>query len=128
MSFVLSLLFLIKVNLNHDYIIGDFLWRKTRHITAHWVFTVNEKKALKSVLHMNNLTIIEHFIKLINLIADMKEYTMHIILLWYNNKYDNVYNILSPEYHDFADIFQVTEKQSLSEKGSYDHVIDLKLR
>ena len=77
---------------------------------------------------MNNLTIIEHFIKLINLIADMKEYTMHIILLWYNNKYDNVYNILSPEYHDFADIFQVTEKQSLSEKGSYDHVIDLKLR
>ena len=49
-------------------------------------------------------------------------------LLWYNKEYDNIYNILSSEYHDFTDIFQTAEKQSLSEKSSHDHVIDLKLR
>ena len=65
-SFILSLFFLIKMNLNHDYNIEKFLWRNMRHITAHWVFTVSEKKVLKSVLHMNNLTITEHFIKLFN--------------------------------------------------------------
>ena len=48
--------------------------------------------------------------------------------LQYNKEYDNVYDILSSEYHDFADIFQTAEKQSLSVRGSHDHVIDLKLR
>ena len=77
---------------------------------------------------MNNLTITEHFIELTDLIVNMKEYIMHINLLQYDNKYDNVYDILSSEYHDFTDIFQMTEKQSLSEKSSHDHVIDLELR
>ena len=74
---------------------------------------------------MNNLTITEHFIGLINLMTDMK---IKINSLQYNKGYDNVYDILSPEYHDFADIFQMTEKQSLSVRDSHDHVIDLKLR
>ena len=73
---------------------------------------------------MNNLTITEHFIGLVNLVTDMK---IKINSLQYNKRYNNVYNILSLKYHDFADIFQVTEKQSLSEKGSHDHVIDLEL-
>ena len=81
------------------------------------MFTVSEKKVLKSVLHMNNLTITEHFIGSADLIADMKEYIMHINSLQYNNKYNNVYNILPSEYHEFADIFKATEKQSLSEKN-----------
>ena len=126
-SFVLSLLFLINANPNHEYDTGKFLWRKLRHATAHWVFTVSEQKTLKGVLHINNLTITEHFIGLADLVADMKEYTMHMNSLWYNNKYNNVYNILPLKYHEFADIFKVAEKQSLSEKGSHDHVIDLEL-
>ena len=125
--FVLSLLFLIKVNLNHDYNIEEFLWRKMRHITAHWVFTADEKKVLKSVLHMNNLTITEHFIEPVNLIVNIEEYIMHINSLQYDNKYNNVYNILPSEYHKFANIFKAAEKQSLSEKNSHDHAIGLKL-
>ena len=74
---------------------------------------------------MNNLTITEHFIGLINLMTDMK---IKINSLQYNKGYDNVYNILSLKYHDFTDIFQTAEKQSLSERDSHDHVIDLKLR
>ena len=115
------------MNPNHDYNIGKFLWRKVRHIKAYWVFTANEKKALKGVLHINNLAITEHFIELTDLIADMEEYTMHMNSLQYNNKYDNVYSILPSEYHEFADIFKAAEKQSLSEKDSHDHAIDLKL-
>ena len=46
--------------------------------------------------------------------------------LQYNKRYNNIYNILLSEYYDFADIFQTAEKQSLSERDSYDHVIDLK--
>ena len=57
--------------------------------------------------------------------TDMK---IRLSSLQYNKEYNNVYNILSPEYYDFADIFQMTEKQSLSVRGSHDHVIDLKLR
>ena len=56
--------------------------------------------------------------------TDMK---IRLSLLQYNKEYSNVYNILLSEYHDFADIFQMTEKQSLSEKSSYDHAIDLEL-
>ena len=74
---------------------------------------------------MNNLTITEHFIGSADLVTDMK---IKINSLQYNKGYDNVYDILSPEYHDFADIFQTAEKQSLSVRGSHDHVIDLKLR
>ena len=124
-SFVLRLPFLIHANSNHEYNTGKFLWRKMRHITAHWVFTVSEKKTLKSVLHMNNLTITEHFIGLINLVVNME---IRLSLLQYNKEYGNVYNILSLKYHDFADIFQTAEKQSLSEKGPHDYVIDLELR
>ena len=80
---------------------------------------------LKNVLHMNNLFITKHFIELINLMTDMK---IKLSLLQYNKKYDNVYDILSSEYHDFTDIFQTAEKQSLSEKDSHHNVIDLKLR
>ena len=74
---------------------------------------------------MNNLFITEHFIELINLMINMK---IKLSSLQYNKEYDNVYNILSLKYHDFADIFQAAEKQSLSVRGSHDHVIDLKLR
>ena len=123
-SFMLRLLFLVHANPNHEYNTGKFLWRKTRHITAHWVFTVSERKTLKNVLHMNTLFITEHFIELINLVTDIE---IKINLLWYNKEYNNVYNILSSEYHDFADIFQTAEKQSLFNKDSYDHVIDLEL-
>ena len=57
--------------------------------------------------------------------TDMK---IRLSSLQYNKEYNNVYNILSLKYHDFADIFQTAEKQSLSVRGSHDHVIDLKLR
>ena len=73
---------------------------------------------------MNNLFITEHFIELINLMTDIK---IRLSLLQYDKEYNNVYNILSPKYHDFTDIFQTAEKQSLSEKSSHDHVIDLEL-
>ena len=126
--FVLRLPFLVNANLNHEYNTGKFLWRKVRYITAHWVFTVSEKKTLKNILHMNNFFITEHFIELIDLVINMKKYTLQINSLWYNKKYDNVYNSLSSKYHDFTDIFQTAEKQSLSERDSHDHVIDLKLR
>ena len=51
---------------------------------------------------------------------------MQINLLHYDNKYNNIYNILLPEYHDFTDIFKAAEKQSLPERGSQNHAIDLK--
>ena len=57
--------------------------------------------------------------------TDMK---IKLSSLQYNKEYNNVYNILSLKYHDFADIFQTAEKQSLSVRDSHDHVIDLKLR
>ena len=122
--FVLELLFLIYANPNHEYDMEKFLWRKMRHNTVYWVFTVSERKTLKNVLHMNNLFITEHFIESVNLVTDMK---IRLSSLQYNKEYNNVYNILSPEYHDFTDIFQTAEKQSLSEKSSHDHVIDLEL-
>ena len=74
---------------------------------------------------MNNLFITEHFIEPVNLMTDIK---IKLSLLQYDKEYNNVYNILSPEYYDFTDIFQTAEKQSLSVRGSHDHVIDLKLR
>ena len=52
---------------------------------------------------------------------------MQMNLLHYDNKYNNVYDILLPEYHDFADIFKAAEKQSLSKRDSQNHAIDLKL-
>ena len=73
---------------------------------------------------MNNLFITEHFIESVNLMTDMK---IKINSLQYDKRCNNVYNILSLKYYDFADIFQMTEKQSLSEKDPHDHVIDLEL-
>ena len=90
------------------------------------MFTVSKKKALKSVLHISNLIITEHFIELTDLVADIKEYIMQINLLHYDNKYDNIYNILPSEYYNFTDIFKTAEKQSLSERSSQNHAIDLK--
>ena len=75
---------------------------------------------------MSNLTITEHFIRLTDLVVNMKEYIMQINLLHYDNKYDNVYNTLLSEYHNFTDIFKAAEKQSLSERDSQNHIIDLK--
>ena len=124
-SFVLRLPFLIHANPNHEYNTGKFLWRKMRHITAHWVFTVSERKMLKNILYMNTLFIMKHFIESADLVINIK---IKLSSLQYDKEYNNIYNILSFKYHDFADIFQMTEKQSLSERGSYDHVIDLKLR
>ena len=127
MFFVFRLLFLIYANLNHEDNTDKFLWRKVRHTAAHWVFIVNERKNLKNVLHINNLFITEHFIELTDLIINMKTKIIQINSLWYDKEYNNVYNILSSEYHDSADIFQMTEKQSLSDKDPHDHVIDLEL-
>ena len=73
---------------------------------------------------MNNLFITEHFIELTDLMTDMK---IRLSSLQYDKEYNNIYNILPSEYHNFADIFQAAEKQSLSERGSHDHIIDLKL-
>ena len=59
---------------------------------------------------MSNLTITEHYIESADLMINIKEYIMQINLLHYDNKYDNVYNILLSEYHNFADIFKAAEK------------------
>ena len=75
---------------------------------------------------MSNLTITEHFIRLTDLVVNMKEYIMQMNLLHYDNKYDNVYNTLLSEHHNFTDIFKAAEKQSLSERDSQNHAIDLK--
>ena len=75
---------------------------------------------------MSNLTITEHFIELTDLVANIEEYIMQMNLLHYDNKYDNVYNILLSEYHDFTDIFKAAEKQSQSERDLQNHAIDLK--
>ena len=83
---------------------------------------------LKSVLQMNNLFITDYFIGLSDLVINMKKYTLQINSLQYNKEYNNVYNNLPPEYHDFADIFQAAEKQSLPERGLHNHAIDLKLK
>ena len=74
---------------------------------------------------MNNLFITDHFIELLDLVINMEKYTLQMNLLQYNKGYNNVYNNLPPEYYNFADIFQVAEKQSLPERGPHDHVIDL---
>ena len=87
------------------------------------MFTVSEKKVLMSVLHLSNLFITEHFIRSADLMTDMK--TLQINFLHYNKMY-NVYNILSPEYHDFTDIFQAAETQSLSVRGPHNYAINLK--
>ena len=76
---------------------------------------------------MNNLFITDHFIGLLDLVANMEKYTLQMNLLQYDKGYNNVYNNLPPEYHNFADIFQAAEKQSLPERGPHDHAIDLKL-
>ena len=75
---------------------------------------------------MSNLIITEHFIGSADLVFDIKKYTLQMNSLQYEKRSDNVYDILSPEYHDFADIFQAVKKQSLSARGSYDYIIDLK--
>ena len=76
---------------------------------------------------MSNLAITEHFIELTDLVTDIKEYIMQMNLLHYDNKYNNIYNILLSEYHNFTDIFKAAKKQSLSERDSQNHAIDLKL-
>ncbi|SLM38760.1 gag polymerase env [Lasallia pustulata] len=115
--FILGLPFLVNVNPNHDYNTGRFQWRKGKHSKAQQMFSASEKKALKGVLHMSNLTITDNFIGPVDLIANMEEYAVKMNSLQYN-KYDNVYNILPPEYHNFADIFQAAEKQSLRKRAS----------
>ena len=77
---------------------------------------------------MNNLSITDYFIGLSDLVANMEKYTLQINSLQYDKGYNNVYNNLPPEYYNFADIFQVAEKQSLPERGPHNHAIDLKLR
>ena len=86
------------------------------------MFTVSEKNALMSVLHLSNLFITEHFIGPVDLVADMK--ALQINSLHYDKMY-NVYNILPPEYHDFTDVFQAAETQSLPVRGPHNHTIDL---
>ena len=89
------------------------------------MFTPSERKALKGVVNMSNLSITDHFIGPADLVTNMENYAVHINSLCYNKKDDNVYNVLPPKYHDFADIFQAAEKQSLPERSPHDHAIDL---
>ncbi|SLM35424.1 Reverse transcriptase domain [Lasallia pustulata] len=89
------------------------------------MFTPSERKALKGVVNMSNLSITDHFIGLADLVTDMENYAVHMNSLRYNKKDDNVYDALPPEYHDFTDIFQAAEKQSLPERGPHNHAIDL---
>ena len=74
--FVLGLPFLVNANPNHDYDTGRFLWRKGKHSKAQRMFLASEKKALKGVLHMSNLTIMDNFIGPADLVANMEEYTV----------------------------------------------------
>ena len=76
---------------------------------------------------MNNLIITDHFIGPSDLVADMEKYTLQMNLLQHDKGYNNVYNNLPPEYHNFTDIFQAAEKQSLPERGLHDYAIDLEL-
>ena len=89
------------------------------------MFTPSERKALKGVVNMSNLSITDHFIGPADLVTDMENYAVHINTLCYNKKDNNVYNALPPKYHEFADIFQVVEKQSLPKRGPHDNAIDL---
>ena len=123
--FVLGLPFLVHANPNHEYNTGKFLWQKGKHMKANQMFTPSERKALKGVVNMSNLSITDHFIGPADLVTDMENYAVHMNSLCYDKKDDNVYDALPPKYHDFADIFQVAEKQSLPERGPHDHAIDL---
>ena len=89
------------------------------------MFTPSERKALKGVVNMSNLSITDHFIGPVDLVTDMENYAVHMNSLCYDKKDDNVYDALPPKYHDFVDIFQAAEKQSLPERGPHDHAIDL---
>ena len=89
------------------------------------MFTPSERKALKGVVNMSNLSITDHFIGPADLVTNMENYAVHMNSLYYDKKNDTVYNALPPKYHDFGDIFQAAEKQSLSERGPHDHAIDL---
>ena len=55
----------------------------------------------------------------------MENYAVHMNSLCYNKKDNNVYDALPPKYHDFTDIFQAADKQSLPKRGLHDHAIDL---
>ena len=89
------------------------------------MFTPSERKALKGVVNMSNLLITDHFIGPADLVTDMENYAVHMNSLCYNKKDDNVYDVLPPKYHDFVNIFQAAEKQSLLKRGPHDHAIDL---
>ena len=125
--FVLGLPFLVHANPNHEYDTGKFLWRKGKHIKANQMFTPSKRKALKGVVNMSNLSITEHFIGPADLVTDMENYAVHMNPLCYDKKDNNMYNVLPPKYHDFADIFQAAEKQSLPKRGPHDNAIDLQL-
>ncbi|SLM34844.1 gag polymerase env [Lasallia pustulata] len=124
-AFVLGLPFLVHANPNHKYDTGKFLWRKGKHTKANQMFIPSERKALKGIVNMSNLSITDHFIGPADLVTDMENYAVHMNSLYYNKKDDNMYDALPPEYHDFADIFQAAEKQSLPERGPHNHAIDL---
>ena len=89
------------------------------------MFTPSERKALKGVVNMSNLSITDHFIGPADLVTNMENYAVHINSLCYDKKDNTVYDTLPPKYHDFVDIFQAAEKQSLPERGPHDHAIDL---
>ena len=89
------------------------------------MFTPSKRKALKGIVNISNLSITEQFIGPADLVTDMENYAVHMNSLCYNKKDDNDYNALLPNYHDFVDIFQAVEKQSLPKRGPRDHAIDL---
>ncbi|KAA6407317.1 MAG: Concanavalin A-like lectin glucanase [Lasallia pustulata] len=100
-AFVLGLPFLVHANPNHKYNTGKFLWRKGKHTKANQIFTPSERKALKGVVNMRNLSITDHFIGPADLVTDMENYAVHMNSLC------------------------AAEKQSLPERGPHNHAIDL---
>ena len=113
--FILGLPFLVHANPNHEYNIGK------DKLNVH----SQQEKWLKVVVNMSNLSITEYFIDLADLVTNMENYAVHMNSLYYDKKDNNVYDALPPKYHDFADIFQAADKQSIPKRGLHDHAIDL---
>ena len=85
------------------------------------MFTPSERKALKGVINMSNLSITDHFIGPADLVTNMENYAVHMNSLYYDKKDKNVYDALPPKYHDFAD--SATKSSPATEQ---DHVLHSK--
>ena len=88
--FFLGLPFLVHANPNHEYYTRKSLWREGKHTKANQIFITSERKALKGILNMNNLSITEHFIGPADLVANMVNYILHMNFLHYDKNDDNI--------------------------------------